>query len=279
MVDLEIIESETERGEDDNFNVGYSSETSGEPRLMARKSGERPLVRIEKQGITTHSLSVEIIPSLLLAEKSIENIDKQSIIIVKDSKNILGQSQDQIERRVAQLNPQGNVVYLETGYDEEPLTLFSKGEKVSGLPINHVNIDDVNIFRLVTTMGHLKNKDETPVTRMFTNLADTRVNGKVNIMLMDPSSFQIWRRAWSTSENMHSRDPYFESAMTFRENQGNLDAGVVIGTIGSYVRLFRQNCRTLTPIHRIDNGYSDNLSIPFVLVPQEGTKLELKIKK
>ena len=74
MVDLEIIESDPERGEDDIFNVGYVDGISVETIPTAPKNDEKPHIRIEKQGITTHSLTIEIIPSLLLAEQSLNNI-------------------------------------------------------------------------------------------------------------------------------------------------------------------------------------------------------------
>ena len=273
--DIDVNDSELEdnKGEDDNFNVGHVDELLEVNGRGNTINNPMPHIFIEKKGITTHSLSIEIMPSLLVAEHNRESFNDNTLVIVKDSCYALPEKQEETERRLAQLNPQGNVVYLETGRDDEPLTLFSRGQR-KGLSVDHVVIDDINIFRLISTIDQ-----KNPVEAMYSNQESTKIDGKINIMLMDHSSFPIWKKAWDESRKIFSRHPQFNSAMSFRENQQNLDAGIIIGTESSRLELFRPSCMTLTPIHRTENAYSDNSAIPLIWVPKQGTRLELKFKK
>lgn len=283
--------------DDDNYNLGCLMEDTHERNLeddreiteddgigdaildsqQRETNKEKTRIFIEKKGTTTRSLSMEIMPSLTLAEQNAKEIDKDSIVIVNGYYGILTGSEEEKDNRIAQLNPQGIVIIQDIGEDSRPLSLYHEGKKQKSSQISCVSIDGITVFRLFSLL-----REREAIEEMYRSQEDTVIDGKTNIMLMDPFTFQTWKKAWKEVNNIGRKDPLFDAARMFVNNQSNLDACIIFGGKGpeqSSLSLFRPSSCDTTIIHRLDNGYADEFSIPLVNVSKYGTRLELKLKK
>ncbi len=262
--DVEIIDDGIADGFDDKPYKDKSEEDD---------KSKRPFIFINKEGITVCSMSIEIVPALELAKEGNFSINENSLIIIKDDSARLEDNNINIDEslgRVSDKYPEGNIVYLDSSTDK--LSLFSKGIKQA--KGNSISVGNIKIFRLPSPL-----LEPNPLEAMYSNLAHTDIDGKVNIMLMDQNTYPGWERAWSISDKISRKSPSFEDAMTFRKNQQNIDIGVVMDSHRSRVVLYRPSELKRTELHNSSSVYAESSTIPLVFVSDKGASLELKITR